>query len=47
MLLATIVALVLMSAASTALAASQSAKGSAKNSKDFAGLVDIGGGREM
>ena len=45
MLLATAVALVL-SAAVPALAASPSAKGSAKN-KDFAGLVDIGGGRQM
>jgi len=34
-------------AAATALAASPSAKGSAKTNKDFAGLVDIGGGRKM
>ena len=52
LLVATVVAVVL-SAAATALAASPSAsnhpaKGnSAKNNKDFAGLVDIGGGREM
>ena len=51
LLLATVVSVVL-GAATTALAASpsasNSAKGdSAKNSKDFAGLVDIGGGREM
>jgi hypothetical protein len=55
MLLAAVVALVL-SAAATALACSQSAnnsgkstsgKGNSGNSKDFAGLVDIGGGRKM
>ncbi|CAN5748894.1 alpha/beta hydrolase [soil metagenome] len=51
MLLATVVAVVL-SAAATALAASPStnnysAKGSFDNNKDFAGLVDIGGGRKM
>jgi hypothetical protein len=52
LLLATVVVVVL-SVAATALAASPSAsnhstKGnSAKNNKDFAGLVDIGGGREM
>jgi pimeloyl-ACP methyl ester carboxylesterase len=52
MRLAAVVALVL-SAAATALAASPShdnnysAKGSFGKSKDFAGLVDIGGGREM
>jgi hypothetical protein len=52
-LLATVVAVVL-SAAATALAASPSAsnhpapKGNpAKNNKDFAGLVEIGGGRQM
>jgi pimeloyl-ACP methyl ester carboxylesterase len=55
MLLAAVVALVL-SAAATALACSQSGNDSGKgnpgksnsgNSKDFAGLVDIGGGRKM
>jgi pimeloyl-ACP methyl ester carboxylesterase len=52
LLVATVVAMVLGGAA-TALAASPSAtnhpaKGnSAKNTKDFAGLVDIGGGRQM
>ena len=55
-LLAAIVALVLMTAAGAALAASQSGNNSGKgnpgngnfgNHKDFAGLVDIGGGREM
>src|SRR5215212_6764454 len=50
MLLATIAA-VILSAAATALAASPSANDSAKgnsgNHKDFAGLVDIGGGRQM
>ena len=47
-LLAAIVALVLMTAAAAALAASQSGNNSGKgnfaNHKDFAGLVDIGGG---
>jgi pimeloyl-ACP methyl ester carboxylesterase len=42
---------VVLGAAATALADSPSAKGSAKGNsarnKDFAGLVDIGGGREM
>src|SRR5215212_7372743 len=50
MLLATIAA-VILSAAATALAASPSANDSAKcnsaKNKDFAGLVDIGGGRKM
>ena len=55
MLLAAVVALVL-AAAATALAGSQSGndsgkgnpgKGNSGNSKDFAGLVDIGGGRKM
>jgi pimeloyl-ACP methyl ester carboxylesterase len=52
LLLAAVVALVL-SAAATALAASPShdnnysAKGSFGKNKDFAGLVDIGGGRKM
>jgi hypothetical protein len=46
MVLATTMAVVLGGAA-TALAASPSAKGSAKTNKDFAGLVDIGGGRKM
>jgi pimeloyl-ACP methyl ester carboxylesterase len=50
MLLATVVAVVL-TAVVPALAASRSANDSAKdtsgNSKDFAGLVDIGGGRKM
>jgi pimeloyl-ACP methyl ester carboxylesterase len=55
-LLAAIVATVLMTGAATALAASQSAPNSGKgnsgqgsfgNHKDFAGLVDIGGGRKM
>jgi pimeloyl-ACP methyl ester carboxylesterase len=55
-LLAAIVALVLMTAAGAALAASQSGNNSGKgnpgdgnfgNHKDFAGLVDIGGGRKM
>jgi pimeloyl-ACP methyl ester carboxylesterase len=50
MLLAAIVAVVL-SAAATALASSRSANNPAKGSfgknKDFAGLVDIGGGRKM
>jgi pimeloyl-ACP methyl ester carboxylesterase len=52
LLLATVVVVVL-SVAATALAASPSAsnhstKGnSAKNNKDFSGLVDIGGGRQM
>jgi pimeloyl-ACP methyl ester carboxylesterase len=50
-LLASIVAVVL-SAAATALAASPSdndpaTKGNSGNNKDFAGLVDIGGGRKM
>ena len=50
-LLVSIVAVVL-TAAATALAASPNAKGyvkgnSAKNNKDFAGLVDIGGGRHL
>jgi len=51
MLLAAIVAVVLSSSAATPLAASRSAYTSAKGSfgknKDFAGLVDIGGGRKM
>jgi pimeloyl-ACP methyl ester carboxylesterase len=56
MLLAAIVATVLTAAAVPALAGSGSAndpgkgdsgKGSSGNHKDFAGLVDIGGGREM
>jgi pimeloyl-ACP methyl ester carboxylesterase len=51
MLLAAIVAVVLSSSAATTLAASRSANTSAKGSivknKDFAGLVDIGGGRKM
>jgi hypothetical protein len=48
---------VVLSAAATALAASPSAsnhsakgtvdKGNSAKNKDFAGLVDIGGGREM
>jgi pimeloyl-ACP methyl ester carboxylesterase len=50
MLLATIAA-VILSAAATALAASpsanDSAKGNSAKNKDFAGLVDIGGGRKM
>ena len=50
LLLATVVAVVL-GAAATALAASPSASNSAKGNsaknKDFAGLVDIGGGRQM
>jgi pimeloyl-ACP methyl ester carboxylesterase len=50
MLLATIGA-VILSAAATALAASpsanDSAKGNSAKNKDFAGLVDIGGGRKM
>jgi pimeloyl-ACP methyl ester carboxylesterase len=55
MLLAAVVALVL-AAAATALAGSQSGndsgkgnpgKGNASNQKDFAGLVDIGGGRKI
>ena len=50
MLLATIAA-VMLSAAATALAASpsanDSAKGNSAKNKDFAGLVDIGGGRKM
>ena len=55
-LLAAIVALVLMTAAGAALAASQSGNNSGKgnpgdgnfgNHKDFAGLVDIGRGRKM
>ena len=58
MLLATVVAVVLSSAAATALASSPSDGDSANNgtllgrgdlgkNKDFAGLVDIGGGRKM
>ena len=51
MLVLATVAAVLVGVAATALAASPSAKGSAKGNsaknKDFAGLVDIGGGREM
>jgi pimeloyl-ACP methyl ester carboxylesterase len=59
MLLATVAAVVLSSAAATALASSPSAKGDSANNgtllgrgdlgknKDFAGLVDIGGGRKM
>ena len=50
MLLATIAAVILRAAA-TALAASpsanDSAKGNSAKNKDFAGLVDIGGGRKM
>jgi len=51
MVLATTMAVVL-GAAATALAASpsasnHSAKGNSGNNKDFAGLVDIGGGRKM
>ena len=50
MLLATVVA-VLLAAAATAPASVRSAKGSAsggfKKNKDFAGLVEIGGGRKM
>jgi pimeloyl-ACP methyl ester carboxylesterase len=50
MLLATIAA-VMLSAAATALAASpsanDSAKGNSAKNKDFAGLVDIGGGRKI
>jgi hypothetical protein len=51
-LLAAIVAVVLSSSAATSLAASRSAnndsaKGSFGKNKDFAGLVDIGGGRKM
>ncbi|HYQ82962.1 MAG TPA: alpha/beta hydrolase, partial [Rubrobacter sp.] len=54
MLLVAMVVAVVLSAAATALAASPNAsnhsatKGnSAKNNKDFSGLVDIGGGRQM
>jgi pimeloyl-ACP methyl ester carboxylesterase len=56
MLLVATVVVVVLGAAATALAASPSASDSAKgtrgkghagNNKDFAGLVDIGGGREM
>src|SRR5215217_6828674 len=59
MLLATVVVVVLSSAAATALASSPSANGDSANNgtllsrgelgknKDFAGLVDIGGGRQM
>jgi pimeloyl-ACP methyl ester carboxylesterase len=50
MLLATVLAVVL-AAAATAPASSRSANGSArgdfKKNKDFAGLVDVGGGRKM
>jgi hypothetical protein len=52
MLLVASVVAVVLSAAATALAASpshndDSAKGNSANNKDFAGLVDIGGGRKM
>ena len=54
MVLLASVVVVVLGAAATALAASPSASNhsatksnSAKNNKDFAGLVDIGGGREM
>src|SRR5215211_4956985 len=58
MLLATVVVVVLSSAAATALAPSPSAngdsatkgnpgKGNSGHNKDFKGLVDIGGGRQM
>jgi pimeloyl-ACP methyl ester carboxylesterase len=50
MLLAAIVAVVLSSAATTlasSRSANNSAKGNSGNHKDFAGLVDIGGGRKM
>ena len=52
MVLLASVVVVVLGAAATALAASPSAKGSAKgnsakNYKDFADLVDIGGGRQM
>jgi pimeloyl-ACP methyl ester carboxylesterase len=51
LLLAAIVVAVVLSAAATALAASpshnNSAEGNSGKNKDFAGLVDIGGGRKM
>ena len=51
MVLLASIAAVVLSAAATALAASPSDDNSAKdtsgNSEDFAGLVDIGGGRTM
>jgi pimeloyl-ACP methyl ester carboxylesterase len=51
LLLAAIVVAVVLSAAATALAASpshnNSAEGNSGKNKDFAGLVDIGGGRQM
>jgi len=50
MLLAAIVALVLSAAApahASSRSADDSAKGSSGNHRDFAGLVDIGGGRKM
>ncbi len=51
LLLAAIVVAVVLSAAATALAAgpshNNSAEGNSGKNKDFAGLVDIGGGREM
>src|SRR5215216_7931903 len=51
LLLAAIVVAVVLSAAATALAASpshnNSAEGNSGKNKDFASLVDIGGGRKM
>src|SRR5215217_3157203 len=52
MLLVASVVVVVLGAAATALAASpsasdHSAKGDSAKNKDFAGLVDIGGGRKM